>query len=89
MSAARRPVLSALQSRLFQSAPYEVFWQEFTTAVDEARMQASASNLAIQKERDRIERDHDWLINSMKDWARPALSSTKSGRWSLGKPTST
>ena len=60
-------VLMALQTRFFESAPFQVFCQEFTAAVNEARMEARAAATATSRERVKVDGHIAKLIQAIKD----------------------
>jgi site-specific DNA recombinase len=60
-------VLTALQSRFFESEPFSVFCEEFTAAVNETRMEARAAATAANRERVRIDNELKKLIQAIKD----------------------
>jgi hypothetical protein len=70
-------VLAALQTRLFESEPFQVFCEEFRIAVNEARMQAKAVAVAASRERERIDRELSRLIQSIKDFGPSASISSE------------
>ena len=60
-------VLSALQTRFFESAPFQVFCEEFTAALNEARMEARAAVTAASRERAKIDSEIVKLIQFIKN----------------------
>jgi hypothetical protein len=60
-------VLTALQTRFFESAPFQVFCEEFTAAVNEARMEARAAATVASRERAKIDSEIAKLVQFIKD----------------------
>lgn len=67
-------VLTALQSRFFEDEGFQVFCEEFQAAVNEARMEASASAKATNRQRTKIDGEIRKLIQALKDgFTGPAM----------------
>jgi hypothetical protein len=60
-------VLTALQTRFFESAHFQTFCEEFTAAVNEARMEARAAATLASRERANIDHGISKLIQAIKD----------------------
>ena len=58
-------VLAALQTRFFESAPFQVFCEEFTAAVNQARMTHRASLSSATRELDRVRRDIQHVVDAI------------------------
>jgi site-specific DNA recombinase len=59
-------VLGALQTRFFQSDRFQVFCDEFTAAVNEARMEQRASLSSAKRELEQVQREIRQVIEMMK-----------------------
>ena len=64
-------VLAALQTRFFESGPFQAFCEEFTAAVNEARMERRASLSSAELEIGRIEARRKKLIEMVMDGVAP------------------
>jgi hypothetical protein len=60
-------VLNALQKRFFESGPFQVFCEEFTTAVNEVRMELRAATAVAVRERAAVAQQIAKLIQAIKD----------------------
>lgn len=60
-------VLTALQTRFFESAPFQVFCEEFTAAINGTRMEMRATATAANRERTKIDDD---IARIIQDWQR-------------------
>ena len=60
-------VLNALQTRFFESGPFQVFCEEFTAAVNEARMEMRAAAATAARERAAVAQQIAKLIQAIKD----------------------
>ncbi len=59
-------VLTALQTRFFESAPFQVFCEEFTAAINGTRMEMRATATAANRERTKIDGDIARIIQNWK-----------------------
>jgi site-specific DNA recombinase len=60
-------VLTALQTRFFENEAFKVFCDEFTTAVNETRMQARSAAKSVTRELAKIDGEIKKLIQAIKD----------------------
>jgi site-specific DNA recombinase len=67
-----RRVLNALQTRFFASGPFQVFCEEFTAAVNEARMELRAGASSAKRELERVRGENQKVIGAIKAGFPPA-----------------
>ncbi|HEX3231744.1 MAG TPA: hypothetical protein VHQ95_22390, partial [Pyrinomonadaceae bacterium] len=65
-------VLNALQTRFCESGPFQVFCEEFTAAVNEARMELRAGASSARRELERERREIERVIEAIKAGLPPA-----------------
>jgi len=65
-------VLNALQTRFYESGPFQVFCEEFTAAVNEARMELRAGASSAKRELERVRREIERVIEAIKAGLPPA-----------------
>ena len=60
-------VLAALQTRFFTDDAFQVFCQEFRSAVNEARMEARANTSAAEREREKLDKEIEHIVQDIMD----------------------
>src|SRR5262245_55798044 len=65
-------VLNALQTRFFESGTFQVFCEEITSAVNEARMELRAGASSAKRELERVRAEIQKVIEAIKAGFPPA-----------------
>jgi hypothetical protein len=60
-------VLTTLQTRFFTDEAFQLFCEEFRAAVNDARMEARAQTLAAEREREKLDRQIDHIVQDIMD----------------------